>query len=213
MYVEKIGNSRYELTFPLIDWFEFKRENKNSPEIIDKFYFEFGIRLNQHFAAMFLELKNLSIKDILLLQKRVLEKLINDFQKVYSKNERIEGNYFDDLCYLELLNVNQNLADREEEEKRDELRIKNLIEEFAVTVQPNKIKLQWIGQKNQIYNVLRQLKDYDLIANSYNSLADFLIQNVTGFEDTKKETIETEFKRNKDLPKPKRIKIEPGEAE
>lgn len=87
------------------------------------------------------------------------------------------------------------------------------IETNSEPLPKNENKLQWKGQKNQIYNVLRQLKDYDLIANSYNSLADFLIQNVTGFEDTKKETIETEFKRNKDLPKPKRIKIEPGEAE
>ena len=77
-----------------------------------------------------------------------------------------------------------------------------------------KTKLIWNGQKNQLYSVLRQLKeDRGLIGNSIESLAEFLIQNVTGFEATKKNTIETEYKRNKLIRKDKRIKIDPGEAE
>jgi len=70
------------------------------------------------------------------------------------------------------------------------------------------VKLIWKGQKNQLYNVLRQLKNLDLIGNSYNNLADFLIENVSGFENTSKETIEKEIKKIKDLPKPKRINID-----
>ncbi len=78
----------------------------------------------------------------------------------------------------------------------------------------DKIKLIWKGQKNQLYNVLRQLKnDYELIGNSYNSIADFLIENVTGFENTGKETIEKELKKTAPLPKAKRINITPGEVE
>lgn len=82
------------------------------------------------------------------------------------------------------------------------------------TTDQTNTKLIWKGQNNQLYSVLRQLKDkHELIGNSYESLAEFLIRNVTGFENTKNSTIETELKRNKDLPKPKRINIEPGEAE
>jgi hypothetical protein len=73
-------------------------------------------------------------------------------------------------------------------------------------------KLKWIGAKNQLYNVLRQLKnEYGLITNSYNELADFLMEHVTGFENTKKETIEKELKKKQPLPKSKRININPDE--
>lgn len=75
-------------------------------------------------------------------------------------------------------------------------------------------KLVWKGQKNQLYSVLRQLKnDHELIGNSYNSLADFLIQNVTGFENTSKETIEKELKKRNPLPKGKRINVTPEKEE
>lgn len=75
-------------------------------------------------------------------------------------------------------------------------------------------KLNWRGNKNQLYAVLRQLKnDYELIGNSYNSLADFLIQNVTGFENTKKETIEKELKKKQPLPHAKRVSVNVTEEE
>ena len=54
------------------------------------------------------------------------------------------------------------------------------------------IKLKWEGQKNQLYQVLRDLKEQELISNSYNQLADFLIQNVIPFQNNSKETIEKE---------------------
>lgn len=76
-----------------------------------------------------------------------------------------------------------------------------------------KLKLKWSGQKNQLYNVLRQLKDRGLILNSYNNLADFLIQNVTGFEETKKETITKEIQRNIPIPKSKRFTVDPDNQE
>jgi hypothetical protein len=75
------------------------------------------------------------------------------------------------------------------------------------TQQSNLIKLNWKGQKNQIYQVLRELKEQEFIANSYNELADFLIQNVIPFQNTSKETIEKELKKKKALPKNKRVKI------
>lgn len=71
------------------------------------------------------------------------------------------------------------------------------------------IKIKWKGQKNQLYSVLRQLKnEHELISNSYNELADFIKLYVTGFESTSKETIEKELKKNNTLPKAKRVKIE-----
>jgi hypothetical protein len=75
------------------------------------------------------------------------------------------------------------------------------------TQKSNLIKLNWKGQKNQIYQVLRELKEQEFIANSYNELADFLIQNVIPFQNTSKETIEKELKKKKALPKNKRVKI------
>ncbi len=77
------------------------------------------------------------------------------------------------------------------------------------TQQSNLIKLNWKGQKNQIYQVLRELKEQELITNTYNELADFLIQNVIPFQNTKKETIEKELKKKKPLPKNKRVRISP----
>jgi hypothetical protein len=74
------------------------------------------------------------------------------------------------------------------------------------------VKLKWEGQKNQLYSVLSQLKDKDLIKNTYNELADFLKNHVLGFQVTAKETIEKELKKNYDLPenlaKNKRINLD-----
>jgi len=90
----------------------------------------------------------------------------------------------------------------------------NKSDESIKPLSVNTIKLKWKGAKNQLYNVLRQLKnDHDMIGNSYNELADFLISNVQKFNNNKKETVEKELKRGQPLPKSKRIKIEPGEAE
>jgi len=74
------------------------------------------------------------------------------------------------------------------------------------------LKLKWTGNKNQLYSVIRQLKnDFELITNSYNELAEFLISNVTGFENTSKETVEKELKKDKQPPKPRRVNINPEE--
>ena len=76
----------------------------------------------------------------------------------------------------------------------------------------SQIKLKWNGQKNQLYAVLRQLKnDYELIDNSYSVLADFIKQSVVGFEDTSRDTIDKELKKERKLPKQRRVNIEPNE--
>lgn len=98
----------------------------------------------------------------------------------------------------------------------DELRNEIKIIETSYFVKSQNIKsnkLIWKGKKNQLYNVLRQLKNLDLIGNSYNNLADFLIDNVSGFEDTSKGTIEKEINKKKELPKPRRINIEPDKED
>lgn len=72
-----------------------------------------------------------------------------------------------------------------------------------------KIKLKWKGSKVQLYHVIRQLKnDYEMIGNSYNELADFLILNVISFENTGKETVEKELKKKRLPPKNKRLNID-----
>lgn len=74
------------------------------------------------------------------------------------------------------------------------------------------IKLDWKGQKNQLYFVIRELKNkYEFINNSYNEIAEFLIENVSGFQNTKKETVEKELKKNTKLPKNKRVEIKLNE--
>lgn len=80
----------------------------------------------------------------------------------------------------------------------------------TASTQPNN-KLKWLGSNVQLYHVLRQLKnDHEVIGNSYNSLADFLINYVTGFENTSKETIEKELKKKYIPPKNKRIIVDPN---
>ncbi|XVJ66862.1 MAG: hypothetical protein HEQ40_12110 [Lacibacter sp.] len=94
--------------------------------------------------------------------------------------------------------------------------IKNKIEsgssETNLNIVESSTKLIWNGQKNQLYSILRQLKeltykDNPLLSNSYNSLAEFVKQNVSGFEKTKKGSIEKEITKPKPLPKNKRIEI------
>jgi hypothetical protein len=103
-------------------------------------------------------------------------------------------------------NLIEGFKDFEEETNKSKHPIEILPEKNRV------IKLKWTGNKNQLYSVIRQLKnDYELITNSYNELADFLIANVTGFENTKKETVEKEIKKDQPLPKERRVNIKPEE--
>ena len=74
------------------------------------------------------------------------------------------------------------------------------------------IKLNWTLQKNQLYYVFRQLKnEHSAISMSYDDIAEFIKENIVGFETTKKGTIEKELKKDLDdtlnFPKNKRIKV------
>ncbi len=74
------------------------------------------------------------------------------------------------------------------------------------------VKLKWVLQKNQLYHVLRQLKeDYKAIDMPYTEIADFIKQNVAGFSETSKDTILKELRKNlndtNNFPRNKRIKI------
>lgn len=76
----------------------------------------------------------------------------------------------------------------------------------------NNIKLNWVLQKNQLYYVFRQLKnEHNAISMSYDDIAQFIKENVVGFETTKKGTIEKELKKDLNdtlnFPKIKRIKV------
>jgi len=69
-------------------------------------------------------------------------------------------------------------------------------------------KLKWKGQKNQLYDVLRQLKEKELIGNSYEDLAVFIKANVDAFRDTELSTISKQMGRPQKLPKNRRIKLD-----
>lgn len=79
----------------------------------------------------------------------------------------------------------------------------NDVKNFKTPMIPGQ-KLQWEGQKNQMYWVLNELKGQGLISNSHEQLADFLRQCVTGFEGTAHITITTELSRGKPPTKSKR---------
>ena len=206
---------------PDFDWYSFKKLNADRLDLVDLFYFEFQLKVNTYFAEMFLYYDN-EVVTTQLMQKEYLENCIIDFQKVYPLKSwhRKSGNYFDDLCRLELEKINRNISQRENEKKKVENKIKLAVDEFNTSKIANSevvksgLKLDWKGTKIQLYSVLRQLKnDYELIGNSYNELADFLIQNVKSFGDTKKETVEKELKKVQQPPKNRRVKINPNSSE
>lgn len=66
----------------------------------------------------------------------------------------------------------------------------------------------WKGQKNQLYHVLRQLKDAEFIISTYDELVDFMHDAITIFQNSNKETTRAAFKRNDQPPKPRRIKLD-----
>jgi hypothetical protein len=76
----------------------------------------------------------------------------------------------------------------------------------------DRVKLRWTGQKNQLYGVIQQLKENELISNTYNQIADFLKENVIPFHSASKENIEKELKKDfnkpENLAKGKRIKLD-----
>jgi len=71
------------------------------------------------------------------------------------------------------------------------------------------VKIKWDGQKNQLYDVIRQLKEREnKILNSYTDLAVFLKTNFEMFDNTSLSTIETELQRGKRPPKRRRINLD-----
>lgn len=70
------------------------------------------------------------------------------------------------------------------------------------------IKLKWKGTNNQLYSVIRQLKKAELLLNSNEDMATFLKYNVDKLNITALATILTELKRNKSVPKSKRINLD-----
>ncbi len=75
-----------------------------------------------------------------------------------------------------------------------------------------RIQLKWNGQKNQLYDVFRQLKSkynnngQTMLGNSYSDIAQFIVSNVEGFSNNSIGTIIDELER-KDRPKKDPIDI------
>ncbi|TDW96186.1 protein kinase family protein [Dinghuibacter silviterrae] len=93
-----------------------------------------------------------------------------------------------------------------------EKKLSNITNKLSVKRQtapePEVKKLKWKGQKNQLYYVLRLLKNKDLIANSYEELSVFLQTNVDVFKDTSLSTITKQLARPQKLPKARRIDLD-----
>jgi hypothetical protein len=155
-----------------------------------------------------------AIDNLLIFDDKINELRISNFM---TEGFLIPSKSFDRYNYFNQLIISKTKIEwlrNEIEKERERLNLNqsgpilNTPESSTITTPNNKIK--WTGQKNQLYSVIRQLKiDHELIKNSFNELAEFIISNFTGFENTKKETVEKELKKNSQLPKNKRIKIEP----
>lgn len=76
-----------------------------------------------------------------------------------------------------------------------------------ITEKQKSILLHWEGNNNQLYDVIRQLKERGNISNSYTDLAVFLKFNFDNFSNTSLSTIETELQRGKRPTKAKRINL------
>lgn len=68
-------------------------------------------------------------------------------------------------------------------------------------------KIRWAGNNNQLYDIIRQLKNRDLILNSNHEIAGFLKYTFNVFENVSISTIEKELGREHNLPKAKRIDL------
>lgn len=82
----------------------------------------------------------------------------------------------------------------------------------------NRIKLNWVIDDKQLYYVLRQLvNDHKAIIMTYPQIAEFIKQNVIGFENKNLATMTTALSRNLEdplnLPKNKRVKVKIDETE
>lgn len=82
---------------------------------------------------------------------------------------------------------------------------KNKIEEPVLEHATKQLK--WSGQKNQLYDVIRKLKDQGLLENSYEELAVFIKAHVDIFNGTSLSTISRQLSRPQKLRKAKRINI------
>jgi hypothetical protein len=69
------------------------------------------------------------------------------------------------------------------------------------------IKLNWLGNNNQLYDIFRQLKIKELISNSYTELADILNRYVLQLEKTSLSTIGKQIGKDKRPSKKNRIDL------
>lgn len=89
----------------------------------------------------------------------------------------------------------------------------NLVNDVEMDLGEEKIKLNWVLNNNQLYMLLKELKRFGAINNTYEQLCIFLKENVTAFENTSKATILKELSREFQLPKNKRVIVKIGEVE
>lgn len=88
-----------------------------------------------------------------------------------------------------------------------ELQMRNVESKEIINIEST-IKLKWAGNKNQLYDIIRQLKKANLITNSYEDLAVFIKSNVLVFTDTELSTITKEIGKDKRPPKARRVDLD-----
>jgi len=130
-----------------------------------------------------------------------IENFYSSFSPYLRNFKEIVNGYSQFLTANEILKMLKSLDNLNE--------IENL-KESGIEKENTQKKLKWEGQKNQLYDVIRQLKKKELIANSYMEIATFICQNLEGFE-TNFPTVLKEIQKDERPAKNKRIDLDLSE--
>lgn len=112
--------------------------------------------------------------------------------------------------FLFATELQKMLKDLEDNKINDLNRAENLKEPKVDNSNSLTKKITWNGANNQLYDVIRQLKKKDLIANSYLEIASFICLNFEGFE-TNFSTVLKEIQKDERPTKNKRINLDLSE--
>jgi hypothetical protein len=194
--------------------FQYRLHKKDNPEFLENIALaikniEDSIKLHFEFESSY----PIDYKweyHLFYFEKKQIRVLSYDYNISESSLDNIIANAYRDYCPISFLEFSQSYQIFLQKATQENGNIETGINDTLL------IKLKWKGAKNQFYSVLRQLKiKYELLDNTFDELAEFLKQNVVGFESTRMSTIIKELKKDTEKPenlaKNKRIPINPDE--
>ena len=95
--------------------------------------------------------------------------------------------------------IQETIKDAEQEFKQQPPTAEAVEEEVQAEKPKNKLNFEATkGNKITLYHVLRQLYDREIIKNTWPEIAEFLIENVTGFENSNSKNLAGELSRRTD---------------